>query len=303
MVWLAMIAQVDFGGIDGAGSLQDQLMGHATFIMALYGAVFVAGFALMTVFTLRLQSRPLDWSGPLARLASRPWSWRDAAIVVLPLLAAQLIFQGLYALNNHAAASPAGSAERSMLMWQGLLFHGCCFVLMLAVMRRRGVNWRQGFGVGLDGCLRHVVWGGLILVGIMPLIISCNLMAQVVMEWWGMAPQIQDVTRIIFGASGRGMRMYFVLLAVVIAPVVEEMLFRGMLLPAIARITGVRTALVVVALLFSLVHGLYMPAGIIFFILSIAFSLAYIYRGSLVTPVVMHALFNGMTMVVLLRVG
>lgn len=291
-----LLAQADMAGLDSASAFQEQLLAQSTFIAILYGIVFVAGFILLTAFTLRVQSRPLDWSGPLDRLFARPWTWRDAVAIVVPLLLAQAAFA-----MAHRQFIRDDLPDHVLLAIQGVLFHGVCFLLIVAMITRRGIAWSEAFGMQGRRFGSALVWGASILVGVMPLIIAYNLVAQLVMQWWNMEPQLQDVTRVISGAGGLKARVYFVLLAVVVAPVVEEMLFRGILLPAFAKVAGIRPALILVAVLFSLVHGFFMPAAVIFFILSIAFSLAYIYRQTLWVPVVMHACFNGLTMLVLLR--
>lgn len=277
---------------------EEQLLAQSAFIAALYGGIFLVGFMLLVAFALRLQSNPLDWSIPLRRLRDRPWTWRELVRIILPLLLAQAAFGLLY---RRLGPSDPEDADRFMLVAQGMLFHGLCFLLVAMLLRWRGISWRAGFGFSPARALTHFGWGVLALLGTMPIIIAYNLVAQLLMHWWEIEPQLQDVTRIISSADTLPLKIYFVLLAVIAAPVVEEILFRGVLLPAAARLIGIRAALVLVAVLFSLVHGFYMPATGIFFILSLAFSLAYIYRGSLITPIAMHAAFNGLTVIVLMR--
>ncbi len=286
---------------DPPALFQQQLMEHSAFIAYLYGAVFVVGFILLVGFTLWIQTHPISWAEPVQRLLRRPWTVRDVAVVVTPLLVIQAGFVIGYAVYAPPEDFPADRLERVVTAIQGVLFHVAGLVLVIFLARKKGVGWAEGFGAPGRRVAGSVLAGGLALLGVMPLIIAYNVSAQLLMHWWDVTPQVQDVTRIISGASGVWAKAYFFVLAVVVAPVVEEVLFRGMLLPALARLVGVRPALVVVAVLFALVHGLYLPSAIIFFILSIAFSLAYIHRGTLVTPVVMHAAFNALTMIVLLR--
>jgi len=298
-----LIAQADPAGIEHLAVFKQQVIDpQPLFIIALYGAVAIIGFALLCIFTIRIQNRPLVWAGPLARLAARPWTWRHALAIVLPLIALQLAFAGAVAMKEDAAAIASEQAERSMLILQGVLFHGIGLLLMIALMRRCRIGWTDGFGLQANGSLGQAGWGILILLGTMPVLVSFNIAAHLGMEWWGLEPRIQDVTRVISTTAGWPEKIYFLILAVVMAPVVEEMIFRGMLLPALSQLLGIRAALVATAALFALVHGFYMPACFVFFILSLSFSLAYIYRGSLLVPVVMHALFNGLSMAVLLRI-
>ena len=82
---------------------------------------------------------------------------------------------------------------------------------------------------------------------------------------------------------------------------VEEILFRGMLLPALAKRFGVTAAVVVIALVFAAIHA-HVPSLVPLFILSASLSLAYIGTGSLAASIIMHAVFNGITVSLLFAV-
>lgn len=295
------IAQAEIAGLEGIAPFQQQLLEQTSFIVMLYGAIFVAGFMLLTAFTLRIQYRPLSWGGPLNRLNERPWDWQSCLRLAWPVFLLQALFGLVFAWYESGSNIDPEELNRWVLVVQSILFHWVCLGLIALYLRRRRWSWGEAFGFQRRGIPAQIGWGILVLLGIMPFVIASNVVMQVLMEWWGLAPEIQEVTRIISGASGWPARIYFVCLAVVVAPLVEEMLFRGILLPALARVVGVRGSLVLVGITFAFVHGVYVPYAVILFILSIAFSLAYIYRGSLLVPVVMHALFNGLTMLVLLR--
>jgi membrane protease YdiL (CAAX protease family) len=85
--------------------------------------------------------------------------------------------------------------------------------------------------------------------------------------------------------------------AVALAPVAEELLFRGLLFPALRGRIGVWPAAVVAGLVFTLAHSevvVSQPvalAGLL--VLGTLFAIAYERTGSLVVPIVAHATFNG----------
>lgn len=88
---------------------------------------------------------------------------------------------------------------------------------------------------------------------------------------------------------------------VAIAPVVEEMFFRGFLFGGLAKMWGLWPGAIASSLVFSLVHfqlGLIIPFGIIGFILAYA----YYRSGSLWSPVAVHFLFNSFSFMVLVLV-
>jgi len=225
-------------------------------------------------------------------------------------MAAQVVFHlALILFGVEVDVESGGEGATLLLILQSLVFHWLCFVLIAAglwVRRTAGLwvrrtSWNAAFGIDGPGLFPDMVAGVLVMLGVMPLVIGYNVVAGMVMEWMDYTPRVQEVTRIIAEPGHGFTSAYLVGLAVVVAPVVEELLFRGILLPAIARLSGVKPAIVIVSLLFALVHGAYLPQFGIFFILSVAFCLAYLHRGSIVTPIAMHALFNGLTVAVIMR--
>jgi membrane protease YdiL (CAAX protease family) len=79
--------------------------------------------------------------------------------------------------------------------------------------------------------------------------------------------------------------------AVLIAPVVEELLFRGILLPALLKARSFLFAALLTGAYFALVH-LHAPSFLPLLLLSAAFSAGYAATGSILTPMAMHAVFN-----------
>ena len=79
--------------------------------------------------------------------------------------------------------------------------------------------------------------------------------------------------------------------ACVVAPLCEEIFFRGFLYPSIRDRFGVTGGVVASSLVFAMVHpGL--PNQMATFVLGVAFCLVYERAGTLVAPVVAHAIFN-----------
>jgi len=87
--------------------------------------------------------------------------------------------------------------------------------------------------------------------------------------------------------------------AVLVAPLLEEIVFRGSLFPALRARMGARGAALATAALFGAVH---VVPGTIAPLAAFGFFLAWSVErtGSLVVPVVAHAAFNGFTVCVLL---
>jgi membrane protease YdiL (CAAX protease family) len=84
-----------------------------------------------------------------------------------------------------------------------------------------------------------------------------------------------------------------VITIVVIAPIIEEIVFRGLLFGALAPRLGVLAAAIVSALLFGLIHGdpvLFPTLAALGFVAA----LSYAATGNLVVPIALHALNNAL---------
>jgi len=104
--------------------------------------------------------------------------------------------------------------------------------------------------------------------------------SQPVIEWL-ISPETKVTTRIVI-----------VICAVVVAPLIEEIIFRGILFPAVLRNHTFLFSALLVGCIFSLIH-FHAPSFLSILVLNIFFCAGYASTGSLVTPIVMHMIFNG----------
>jgi hypothetical protein len=105
-------------------------------------------------------------------------------------------------------------------------------------------------------------------------------------------------------ASSRAAALSLAFLAVFTAPLVEEVVYRGILYPALQRRVGMHWAIVGVLVLFTLVHvPQYWPNfGVIGAVglLSLSLTLVRAYTGRLLPCFVMHLVFNGIQSVLII---
>ena len=142
-----------------------------------------------------------------------------------------------------------------------------------------------GIGVGLTAFLaiQPFLW----LVGV--------LEERAARNGWIPEIPVQQILQVISKTRSAWVLALAAIVAVVAAPISEELLFRGFLQPALGRWTGRWLAILLSAAFFAAAHmDLYaMPL-----LLVLGIALAYVYdrTRSLAAPVALHMAFNGITL-------
>jgi uncharacterized protein len=143
----------------------------------------------------------------------------------------------------------------------------------------------QKLGWNFDHLGRDAAWGLILFV---PLFFSGNLIESVLEQAGFSAPSRRPS---FLAVSGRTQVVVAFSMVIVVA-LAEETIFRGYLLlrlKAVMRHTG--AAVVLSSLIFSLGHGYQGTAGAItVFLLGVVLALVYLWRSSLVAPMVIHFL-------------
>jgi membrane protease YdiL (CAAX protease family) len=93
------------------------------------------------------------------------------------------------------------------------------------------------------------------------------------------------------GSETIGQRVLIIFLAIVLAPIGEEFLFRFFLYGVFKRYCGWFLALALNSLLFAAAHA-HFPSFAPLFALGCCLTIAYEWSGSILVSMTMHALFN-----------
>jgi len=162
----------------------------------------------------------------------------------------------------------------------------------------------RGFGLRFRGLPKDLVAAFLNLLAVWPLVLGAirvtmvvgNLVSQWIWRQDFQMPQ-HEALKEIAGHPAVSLQILLVVLAVVVAPLTEEMIFRGLFQTMIRSYLGRPwLAIVVTSVLFAMVHGdlAHWPA---LFILALGLGYAYERSGSLFRPIFMHAMFNGLAVI------
>ncbi len=289
------MAQADLAG---PGGLEAEVLEQSALVLSVYGTILGLGLLVDFFFLQHLRRERWSWRESLSRLYWRPWGRTETRSLVLVLAGAFLVTLGLRPFLPQLVAASGLSLNSFAVVLQSVLFHWTGLLAVSGMLARRRLPWRSAFGLNPATILRDAGRGVLILLGVMPVLMVAALLYNLVLQGFGFEATLQDVAFIISDETSPWMRAYFFLLAVGLAPLFEEILFRGILLPALAKRFGATASVVAVSVLFAGIHG-HVPSLVPLFVLSAALCLAYIRTGSLASSIAMHALFNGVTVTLL----
>ncbi|MBT6659027.1 MAG: CPBP family intramembrane metalloprotease, partial [Verrucomicrobia bacterium] len=165
------------------------------------------------------------------------------------------------------------------------------------------ISLADAFGFNSKNTGRCLLLGlatGLVLVIIA---MTLALMSSVLIQAFGDQVEPQKLVTLIAEESAKqeniGTLIFFVVMAVAVAPVAEEILFRGILYPAVKQLGHPRVAVIGTALLFALFH-----VNLLTFasLTAVALSLIALYEftDNLLAPITAHAVFNASNLIMLL---
>jgi membrane protease YdiL (CAAX protease family) len=134
------------------------------------------------------------------------------------------------------------------------------------------------------------------VVMVLPLVALASWLLQLV---WSDPGGSNPLLEMVLGTSDGWALLAFALTAVVLAPLFEETLFRGVLLPVVARHLGAPWGVLISALVFAIAH-LSLAELVPLSVLGVGLGVVRWQTGRLGASVCLHALWNGLTFLNLL---
>lgn len=171
----------------------------------------------------------------------------------------------------------------------GLVISALELPLLLPVWWFACRKYRTGWGqLGLAGFKPGVLGIG---IGLMFLVFGFNILYSGLLARYGLRMQL-DLERVFEQAASPWPLVFG---GVVIAPFVEEIFFRGFVFAGLKKGYSWKTAMVVSAALFALIHlrPLAMPP---IFLLGLVFAYLYQRSGSIFPAIILHILVNGLAL-------
>ena len=208
-------------------------------------------------------------------------------------LAAALIFFLLLNITTAVEHSRAQLSSRDLIA--NVLFTLFVVFFIAAFLKLRGIDIDALAGFSRASLKRAVSTGVVLLLAAAPLLALAEAFTQGV---FGGESSKQEIVNLFNTSRTIEQRVTIIVLAVVIAPISEEFIFRFFIYGVIRRYCGIVIALVFNALLFAAAHT-HLPSAAPLFVLGGCFTLAYEWSGSILVLMAMHALFNSAQLVLL----
>jgi len=177
-----------------------------------------------------------------------------------------------------------------------LMFGGTGLLLVLSILRKGSSAAFNLTDVPRD--VKWVVWGGL---AVLLLLFSVGSVTSVLYPLAILWPNwVEEVLLVEPSYAGLNpglsglLRASSVLLSILVAPVIEEAIFRGVLLGRLKRKLGLTRAIIISSLIFGVLH-VDMIGGTVF---GLVMGCLYLERRNLWVPTSCHALHNGLVLII-----
>lgn len=224
-------------------------------------------------------------------LATKPWHPES----VLRLMLAVVVSMSVVSLAMAALLPPGlretGSGRFLQLLGGTVGFHWAALLFIALFVRAHGMKAREAFGFDSGNAMRSIGFGLLAGVLILPVCWALGEFSAWLMTHFKQAPAPQFTVQAIQSIVAPDQQAYAAFAALVLAPVVEEMLFRGILYPAVKQLGHPRLALWGTSFFFAIIHAnamTFLPL----LVLSLLLTLLYERTGNLLAPLSTHMLFN-----------
>ena len=245
-----------------------------------------------------------DGGGEVPKTPLVPWNVTDA-IVVLVLWLIAIIFIGGAVLFALTQAFPQAQSEALSLPITAFILIVICVGYVRVRYGKAATRLLRGthtptlrdFGIG-------------VAAGAAALAILAFGVGQL-LEWLARAmqtelPEVQETFKEL--AADPTAAPWLVAGSVLVAPVAEELFYRGMLFPALRKRLPLWPAMGISAVLFGLSHLQTTLEGyllVLLIIIPFGMFLAYVYerRGTLLVPILTHSIFNLVQVIELIRQG
>ena len=230
-----------------------------------------------------------------------PKPWRAEAVIqlvagVFACLCLGVVTAGVLRSAGVAAFKSPDSLANILLAT--LSFQGVAWFLIFHFLKQHGLNWRDAFGLRNANLNKSLLLAAGTLIVMLPIILKLEEYSALVLQKIGWPTEDQRAVELIINAKSAWLRGYLAFFAMVLAPVSEEFMFRGVLFPFVKQLGWPKLAWFGVSFLFALIH-VNAPTLLPLFVLALVLTWLYQKTDCLLAPIAAHSLFNTANLVIL----
>jgi membrane protease YdiL (CAAX protease family) len=244
-----------------------------------------------TLFFVLAAVALLLWIAALVELG-KAWAlenfWRRVGILFACFYPGLILF-----VWANQLAGPPRSTYAVGQMFIGLVsLQGAVVLLTWRMLRQQQFSWVDAFGFS-EHCPRSLVFGILVAGIFLPIGLELQRLSDIAMRLphSPVQPVEQQAVQTLRMASSWTERFIAGIFTIGLAPVGEEILFRGILYPTIKQAGFPKIALWVTSLAFAAIH-LNVETFIPLLVLALLLTLLYEKTNNLLAPITAHAVFN-----------
>ena len=225
-------------------------------------------------------------------LSEKPWRAESVTLFCAAQFVCLCLGLTLGGVLRHVGVPGFQQAEDfGNIFFATISFQGAAWLLIGFFLRQHQTGWGAAFGWHSPQ-LKPALFTAVRFIGILlPVILLLQYGCLQGLERLGWPPEDQAAVLLLLKAKAWWMTAYFAGFAVVIAPVAEEFIFRGMLFPFVRQLGYPRLAWFGLSAAFALIHlntAVFVPL----FVFSLAQTWLYDKTDNLLAPITAHALFN-----------
>lgn len=232
-------------------------------------------------------------------LSEKPWRGE----IVMQFIAAQFLcfafgVIAISLLHRFGVVGFKQEIDSGNVLLATLCFQGATWILIPIFLRQHQIRWRDAFGFQKSNLFRALFWAGALAIVILPVALELQRASIFVLEKVGWPVEDEAAVTLVAGAKSLWLKIYLGIFAVVLAPVAEEFIFRGILFPFARQLGFPKIAWLGVSFLFAAIH---FDAAIFVPLFALALALTWLYEktDNLLAPIVTHGLFNAANLVIL----
>lgn len=230
-------------------------------------------------------------------LSEKPWNVEKLIFLLVSIFfGISVVMLTQAGLEHFLGKARFAEGSLAYLVIGSLALHGSILFGFAVVLGIHKVRWRDAFGFNHRPLAKALVLGMMLAFLFLPVGLVFQDVSMRVLEKIHMPAETQKAVVEFEKAQTWGTRAYLIFFAVALAPIAEEMFFRGTLYPVIKQLGFPKLAAFVTSILFAAVHlapGIFLPLVILSFVL------IWLYEktDNLLAPIAAHAAFNGINII------